>query len=317
MRRLAKAAIAVLIIGAVFFAIGRAWGASLVDEDQAWPKGEIPVYSQSSRTKSIPKAIQDFNGLGLGVSFRMVQSPQEARILVEDTKHFNPKCSGKGVVGCTLRGYHSDQKNWLQLEAPTRNIPDHESFSQVVIHEFIHVLGVGHRKGKCLLMSEFLCESKEISFQQDSGCPIRPRFGLQPSEWCPGVAQESYLCKPTKTELEELVRLYGGRIPPDYSPWCKTKQEYSWTGDCIHPEWKPLRDLTPARISSQTGTCAKNNPRYMWEYLQEAREAAWEVQRKTPLTRRQSINQEIRRLEKMSLYCPDNICLGKRKINTR
>jgi len=300
--------LAILLIGGTFFLIGRAWGTVWSNPSpRLWPGKYLNVYNASQRKTSVEQAVRTLNQVGLPIKLRLVSRPEYAQVGVWDVTRFSKDCSGSGVVGCAPKGYRESGKSWVQLIKPTEENPEQPQFSQVVVHEFMHVLGMEHRKGGCQMMNPEMCEPRNY-FRPEQGCPVDPRYGLSPTEWCSGVSTSRYLCRPTVREAQELLRIYGGKLPAGYSPWCSKTEAIVWAADCIYPQWHSRNNIFPAQIDPGSKTCSSSNPRFFWEPLKEAQLAARRVWRKHPSS---SLFREIHRLDRMAQNCPKGLCLPK------
>jgi hypothetical protein len=177
-------------------------------EDGLWPGGTIRVYDGSDWPRTVRLALGRWNSAHTGVRFELTGDRRTADVVVlsEPAKQIQRECPEARAAGCQAYshvGYKAgDGPAQIVLPSVVPMVDRFHTpgFVRLTVHEFGHVIGLRHVTNPCELMNP------NVNLPR---CPVMS--GARPRRW---------LCGPTRGDAERAARLYGGRVPTGYSPYC-------------------------------------------------------------------------------------------------
>jgi hypothetical protein len=163
--------------------------------------GEIRVYNPTGWQRSVRDAADAWNRTGVTPKLVFVQHARQAQVTVKaSSEEVAARCSEtydcRAVAG--RRGHRG--AIWLPTQEGHEFVSP--TFVRVIVHEFGHVLGLGHEMHDCARMNT------------DTGARLCDDLR---------VPLGSYACGPLRRDLVAAERLYGHQSDPSYRPWCSTR----------------------------------------------------------------------------------------------
>jgi Astacin (Peptidase family M12A) len=105
-----------------------------------WPGPTITYFTKAGKyVKAVDRAAGMWNHADVGITFQRASSEQDAQVIV--------RYGGKACLGWAIVGESSDSRMRLGKGCSTNHI------ALVAVHEFGHVLGLGHELTKCARMN--------------------------------------------------------------------------------------------------------------------------------------------------------------------
>jgi Matrixin len=217
--------------------------------------GTIAVYDQNSGYREqLELAMNVWNRADVGVRFVFTRSRQQANVVVQTAstqREANERCDhglpfehsyvactdwqGRKPFGPTYMILPKQGGRWTTISSPG-----------VVVHEFGHILGLGHSKSKCSVMNPHGDNCQGIAVAHFA-------YASQPNCYsgfmCTRRGRQQVLCGPLKIDVDNARRLYGGPGSKSFKPYCDTDFEV----DIPIPEeeWTPAMkaELLAARAT--------------------------------------------------------------------
>jgi len=198
----------IALVAAALGALAPAVAPAYVAAGRPWPKHRIVLRDRAAGAGwALRRAAELWNGSGVRVRF-VVTRRGRGDVVVRDSTRL-PACSGRARTGAPrprarrrARGRHRGAARRPSRAAPRRlelgPCADALAQSEVVAHQLGHVLGLGHARRGCALMSP----------ARLSGCAERPL------PW-------QYRCRVLQLDdLRGAARLYGGAPRPAPEALC-------------------------------------------------------------------------------------------------
>jgi hypothetical protein len=225
----------------------------------------IRVYDQQTGYhQELQLAMDVWNRADVGIRFAFTKQRSGAHIVVQTAntqKEANKRCDhglpfnphyvactdwqGRKPSGPTYMILPRQGGKWTTISPPG-----------VVVHEFGHILGLGHSKSKCSVMNPHGDNCQGIAVAHFS-------YASQPNCYsgfmCTRRSRQQVLCGPLKTDVLAARKLYGGPGSKTFTPYCDTDfevdlpiPEEEWT-PAMHAEIKAAR-ATWALYAATGGT---------------------------------------------------------------
>jgi predicted Zn-dependent protease len=180
-------------------------------EDGLWPRGTIRVYDASDWPQTVRLAIDRWNSAETGVRFELTHDRRSADVMVvsEPAEQIQRECPEARASECQAysRVGYTPADGVARVVLPSA-IPMVDKFHtpffvRLTVHELGHVIGLRHVTNPCELMNP------NVNLPR---CPVMSR--ARPRRW---------LCGPTRGDAERAARMYGGRVPADFTPFCRSR----------------------------------------------------------------------------------------------
>jgi hypothetical protein len=170
--------------------------------------GEIRVYNPTGWQRNVRDAADAWNRTGVTPKLVFVHDARHAQVTVTaSTEAVAARCDE--TYTCHAYAQRRDQRGaiWLRTQVGQEKLSP--PLVRLIVHEFGHVLGLGHEMHDCARMNT------------DTGTLLCGVLRVPP---------DTYACGPLQHDIRAAVRLYGERSDPSYRPWCSA-----------HPTDSPLQ----------------------------------------------------------------------------
>lgn len=190
----------------------------------AWPEKTLLVFDQhSGHREKIAEAMWVWNKSQDAVKIKFTAQKEEANVVVQSVKNhkqlnelckplkkINPFSSKKNFLACV------DWQGFKIAGQTQMGLLQDNTTTAVIVHEFGHVLGIGHTHDRCSIMVPSFEENVEhacnIQFSQSSDCSSGAK--------CIRKTSIFRNCGPSDNDLKRLKLVYPG-VKTRKSPLCR------------------------------------------------------------------------------------------------